>query len=68
MYDSYVLAQQIVKHGLDDLTAAVAEYEKDMLPRGIDLIERSEESGKLLFGANTPQSWLAAHGVPSLLE
>jgi len=68
MYDSYCLAQQIVKHGLEDLDVAVAEYEKDMLPRGIDLINRSEESGKLLFGENTPQSWLAAHGVPSFLE
>lgn len=68
MYDSYCLAQQIIKHGLDDLTTAVAEYERDVLPRGIDLIQRSEESGKLFFGENTPQSWLAAHGIPSLLE
>jgi hypothetical protein len=38
----------------------VSEYEALMLPRGIDLIKRSMESGELLFAPDTPRSWLKA--------
>lgn len=58
MHDSVELAQQIQKYGLEDLTQAVAEYEKVMLPRGIDLITRSAESGKFLFAPDAPYGWM----------
>ena len=60
MYDSLQLAQQIVKHGLDDLNRAVSEYEKLMFPRAIDLIRRSAESGELMFAPDAPRGWLQA--------
>ncbi|RMZ89521.1 hypothetical protein DV736_g3257, partial [Chaetothyriales sp. CBS 134916] len=60
MTDSLQLAQQIIKHGLGDLDRAVSEYEKVMLPRGIDLINRSTKSGDLLFAPDTPRGWLKA--------
>ena len=62
MYDSVQLAQQIVKHGLDDLNRAVSEYEKSMFPRAVDLISRSTESGKLLFAPDAPWGLLQAFG------
>ncbi|KAF2470017.1 putative monooxygenase [Lindgomyces ingoldianus] len=58
LYDSLRLAQQIIKHGLDDLHRAVSEYEASMLPRGIDLIERSTKSGELYFASDAPKGWL----------
>ena len=58
MTDSIQLAQQIVKYGMDDLDRAVAEYEKLMFPRGIDLITRSAISGKLLFAPDAPREFL----------
>ena len=58
--DSVQLSQQIIKHGLDDLPGAVADYEKEMFPRAIDLINRSEKSGKLMFADDSPKSWLEA--------
>ena len=60
LYDSLQLAQQIIKHGLDDLRRAVSEYEALMLPRGVDLVKRSMESGELLFAPDAPRSWLKA--------
>ncbi|KAI9704638.1 MAG: hypothetical protein M1820_005386 [Bogoriella megaspora] len=60
MYDSVQLAQQIVKYGLNDLNSAVSEYEKMMFPRAIDLIERSEKNGELLFAADAPKGFLQA--------
>ncbi|QIX01100.1 hypothetical protein AMS68_006617 [Peltaster fructicola] len=58
MFDSVQLAKQISKHGLDHLESAVEEYEKDMFPRAIDLITRSEESGAHLFAEDAPKGWL----------
>lgn len=58
MHDSVELAQNIVKYGLEDLEQAVSEYEKVMLPRGIDLITRSAESGDFLFAPDAPYGWL----------
>ena len=67
--DSLQLAQQIVKHGPDDLDAAVAEYEKLMFPRAIDLITRSQRSGEFLFAADAPAGWLKAiAGIDSSAE
>ncbi|KAK4077723.1 uncharacterized protein Triagg1_3417 [Trichoderma aggressivum f. europaeum] len=58
MYDSYVLASQIAEHGLGQLDAAVAAYEKEMFERGKDLIERSNGSASLLFAQNAPKPLL----------
>jgi hypothetical protein len=58
MFDGLQLSQQIIKHGLDGLDRAVSEYEAMMLPRGIDLIERNAESGKLMFAQDSPLGWL----------
>jgi hypothetical protein len=35
-----------------------------MLPRGIDLINRSHAQGKHLFSEDSPKSMLRAMGVP----
>ncbi|KIW99155.1 uncharacterized protein Z519_00818 [Cladophialophora bantiana CBS 173.52] len=60
MTDSLQLAQQIVKHGVDELDRAVSEYEKLMFPRAIDLISRSAMSGELFFAPDAPRGWLKA--------
>jgi 2-polyprenyl-6-methoxyphenol hydroxylase-like FAD-dependent oxidoreductase len=57
LYDSLQLAQEIVKYGLDDLTTAVAEYEKLMLPRGKALISESAANGDLLFADDAPKAF-----------
>ncbi|PNP50361.1 hypothetical protein THARTR1_08965 [Trichoderma harzianum] len=58
MYDSFVLTSQIAEHGLGQLDAAVAAYEKEMFERGKDLIERSNGSASLLFAQNAPKPLL----------
>lgn len=58
MFDSLVLARQIVEHGLDKLDAAVEAYEKDMFERGKDLIERSNGTAGLLFAPDAPKPLL----------
>ncbi|KKP05312.1 hypothetical protein THAR02_02578 [Trichoderma harzianum] len=58
MYDSFVLASKIAEHGLGQLDAAVAAYEKEMFERGKDLIERSNGSATLLFAQNAPKPLL----------
>lgn len=57
MYDSYCLAQEIKKHGLGNLTAAVEAYEKDMLPRGIGSIIQGEEMFKLFGAEDSPRGF-----------
>ncbi|KAJ9605086.1 hypothetical protein H2200_010476 [Cladophialophora chaetospira] len=61
LHDSLQLAQQIIKHGLDDLQGAVSEYEALMFPRAIDLIERSKESGEFYFAPDAPRGWLKTY-------
>lgn len=58
LYDSLQLAQQIIKHGLDDLDGAVSEYESLMVSRAKDLIKKSTASGELLFASDAPRGWL----------
>ena len=58
MYDSLVLASQIVERGLDHLDEAVKAYEKEMFVRGRDLIDRSNGSGSLLFAPDAPKGLL----------
>nr|POF26368.1 monooxygenase asqm [Quercus suber] len=57
---SLQLAQQIIKHGVDDINKAVSDYEKEMFPRGISLISRSANNGRLLFAPDAPQCFLDA--------
>lgn len=62
-YDSYCLAEQIVKHGEDNLDTAVAEYEKEMFPRGVESIESGQQWIDVGFGPDAPASLLQAFGV-----
>ena len=60
MHDSLVLAAKIKEYGLEGegLERAVGDYEKDMLARGRDLIERSSASETLMFAEDAPASSL----------
>lgn len=62
LYDSVELAKKIIKHGIDNLEAAVMEYEKLMLPRAIKAINKGNWFTQRFFGANTPQDFLSAAG------
>jgi 2-polyprenyl-6-methoxyphenol hydroxylase-like FAD-dependent oxidoreductase len=57
LYDSLQLAEKIIKYGLQDLTTAVSEYEKLMLPRGQKLISGSAANGELLFAEDAPKAF-----------
>ena len=59
MHDSLQLAQQIVAKGIDRLDEAVAAYEKDMFPRAVDLLTRSQASGEVLFAEDAPSKFRA---------
>ena len=58
MYDSLQLAQQIKHFGVQNLDKAVAEYEKLMLPRARDLVNKSAFINKMLFAPDSPKPWL----------
>jgi 2-polyprenyl-6-methoxyphenol hydroxylase-like FAD-dependent oxidoreductase len=60
LYDSTELAKQIIKHGIDNLEAAVVDYEKAMLPRAIKAIEKGQWFTQHFFGADAPQDFLHA--------
>ncbi|KAF2651825.1 putative monooxygenase [Lophiostoma macrostomum CBS 122681] len=62
--DSLTLSKLIVEHGLENLNEAVEQYEAVMLPRGIDLIKRSQAQGKFLFAEDSPKSMLRQWGLP----
>lgn len=57
MHDSLQLAEEIVKHGLENLDEAVAAYEKKMFPRAIDLINRSNASKALMHAEDAPKGF-----------
>lgn len=61
MLGSLELARSIVKYGLDGLDQAVSEYEKQMFPRAVDLIQRSVEIGNVFFAKD------AAHMIEGLM-
>lgn len=63
MYDSVELAEQIVKHGLDDLDRAVSEYEQEMLPRAIDGNKEAARTQALMFALDSPKAWLRSVGL-----
>lgn len=54
MYDSLELAQQIVKFGIENLSEAVAEYEKLMFPRAKSMIEDSAATNAGMFSEDAP--------------
>jgi hypothetical protein len=58
MMDSMELGLQIVKCGIDNLGEAVAMYEKAMLPRAADFIQRCEQSGNFMFAPDSPKGFL----------
>ena len=60
MHDSLQLARSIAKYGLDKLDQAVAEYEKSMFPRAVELITESKQNGELLFAPDGPRGFLEA--------
>ena len=59
MHDGLQLAQRIVEKGSDRLDEAVAAYEKDMFPRAVDLLTRSQASGEVLFAEDAPSKFRA---------
>lgn len=63
LFDSFKLAEQIVKHGPEDVDHAIAEYEREMFPRAISLISRSEANMHLLYAVDSPQAFLRAAGL-----
>lgn len=65
MYDAVQLARQIIKHGVEGLDAAVVEYERDMLPRAVEALEKGVWYTENLFGADAAQDFLRAIGVDS---
>ena len=63
MFDRLELARQIIKHGIDGLDQAVVEYEKAMLPRGTQAIQKGQFMTEKLFGPEAPGSFFKAIGV-----
>lgn len=63
MYGSLELARQIVKHGVNELDSAVADYEKAILSRAIGAVEKGRWFMDNFFGADSPQDFLRAVGV-----
>ncbi|CAK3846950.1 related to tetracycline resistance from transposon Tn4351 Tn4400 [Lecanosticta acicola] len=56
LYDGYLLADQIIKRGLDDLGGAVEEYEKLMFPRGIEQARSGPTVMKMMLDEGAPHS------------
>ncbi|KIX93000.1 uncharacterized protein Z520_11273 [Fonsecaea multimorphosa CBS 102226] len=56
--DTIILAAKIKEFGVTQ--KALEEYEKEMFPLAISLIERSVASGKLFFHWNSPKAFLDA--------
>lgn len=54
LYDGFKLAEQIKKFGVDHLHDAVAEFEKEMHPRALELYDRAETLSKLLNSLDSP--------------
>lgn len=58
LYDGYLLASEIIKHGLQDLHGAVEAYEQEMFPRGIGQVSEAEMVIKMLFDEGAPHTTL----------
>ncbi len=55
MTDALVLAGALGRRGLEGIAEAVAEYERDMLPRAVSLVTRSTASGEIIFADDAPR-------------
>lgn len=51
---------EIIKHGMENLGAAVADYEKEMLPRVIKAIKNGHWFMQKFFGADLSRDFLYA--------
>ena len=56
--DSAILAEKLKQYGITH--EAIVEYEKEMFPYAIDVIERSIAAGYLFFDWNSPQVFFEA--------
>lgn len=54
--DTVVLTKSLRAHGITK--TAIEEYEKEMFPYAIDVIERSIVAGKLFFDWNSPKTFI----------
>ncbi len=63
IFDGLELAEKIVEHGVDNIEQAVVEYEKAMLPRAKEAIQKGEFMTDVLFGAGAPGSFFKAIGM-----
>lgn len=63
LHDSVELAQQIIKHGLDDLDGAVLEYEKSMQARAIKHSQKSTMMNNVFFAPGGARGILKAFGM-----
>jgi 2-polyprenyl-6-methoxyphenol hydroxylase-like FAD-dependent oxidoreductase len=59
MADALKLATAIEKHGMDNLDAAVREYEQEMFPRGIASIQEGLAMTGVMFGQEGPEAFLS---------
>jgi hypothetical protein len=46
----------------------VVDYEKAMLPRAVDAMKKAHFAAEYIFGADSPQTFLQAVGVPSEIK
>lgn len=60
LHDSVELARRIIKQGIDNLDAAVVEYEEAMFPRAVEAINKGQWAVQHLFSAESSQSFLRA--------
>lgn len=65
MRDAVILAGKLKEFGVT--RKAVTEYEKEMFPYAIDVIERSIASGKMFFEDNAPRAFSQAMSSASPL-
>ena len=65
MRDAVILAHKIKEFGVTD--KAVVEYEKDMFPHAIDVIERSVASGHMFFAEDAPKTFLEVMNAVPLI-
>ncbi|KAK2843916.1 hypothetical protein FQN49_005945 [Arthroderma sp. PD_2] len=57
MTDALKLVAKITEHGSENLDRAVQEYEAEMFPRGIDMIEDGKEMADAIFSEGPEVTW-----------
>lgn len=69
LYDSFQLAEEIEKCGLDRLEDAIEEYEKKMIPRGLESLMEGKEVKRRFYSVDSPQqlkAWVASMAAESV--